>query len=624
MKTPWAVLVVFAVGACGFDPSPVLEERFGCKSTSECVSGHRCYAGVCTKDAVIPGGGGSGGATGGSGGNDGGELFEGDGGEFDAGLNTDAGPDDAGENDSGFDSGTFDAGISDAGMDSGTFDAGLDAGKVDGGSDSGIDAGPFDAGLGSWPGCLVVGPADLDGGPSGNLTTPLRNTLTGHLVELSARWDAGAVNVANPMLGDTSYNASDWESFFTDYFVTQGRPYTNDLRNFMGYATFAWNSPASRAQVQEGLSRALWKKFGTITAAYPSNLAAALVSDAGTRVTMNNVQRFFADMGGPGAGTSSATRGLWFSRIAQHVNQYPNWLKWNVILDGGSAPYTAAYRAQVWVALRDVAPLDACTRAGVTQTLALDAGTLGLWNATQPLFHDNRQMPNATPYAFANLLSAVPSSLFVVRNIFQQESLSNVSAATLEIAAYQGMNISTSAIGSLSENPFPADVPASLTETTLEAALWTGGFHGNDFVIGATPAIDSRRNALIARAGAVDNQYLRSNVGAAYFQGNPGALFSSTSLVFVTDTSRTLELAVVRFDAGFKEPMNQFLFMADLFTLDGGSLPFTRVFPDGGVTRALRPVGRNAGGRITSINTDAGLYTFTVDDGGFVQSYVKN
>lgn len=70
----------------------------------------------------------------------------------DAGVNDDAGGEDAGEVDAGFDAGEVDAGPEDAGFDAGEVDAGPeDAGFDAGPEDAGFDAGPEDAGFDAGP-----------------------------------------------------------------------------------------------------------------------------------------------------------------------------------------------------------------------------------------------------------------------------------------------------------------------------------------------------------------------------------------------------------------------------------------------------------------------------------------
>jgi hypothetical protein len=138
---------------------------------------------------------------------------------------------------------------------------------------------------------------------------------------------------------------------------------------------------------------------------------------------------------------------------------------------------------------------------------------------------------------------------------------------------------------------------------------------------------------LLNAAGPAALEYLRSQVAAEecgreaprrlFFQECPQEFFASISNQYFTDSWHTLDLALQRFDAGHKEPLNQFLFFADTYT-NGGA--FTKIYTldvNGGLTVNDARIGRDGNGRLVEIvraeeNT---LYHFTLDAQGDTIAY---
>ncbi len=506
-----------------------------------------------------------------------------------------------------------------------TTSGGAGGGAVGGGSGGAgggtVDAGKVDAGL-PWLPCLGATYLTLDAG-AGGLSASDRTALINALDVIAYNWVQTSVDQANAVLMSGPYSAAAYEAFFTEYFVTLGRPWTNGIRNYIGYPVFFWAPAPQRTLLQEGLTRAAWKKLDGLATALGNNVGPALAADSGIRETLFSVGAFFTAFESSLSLIAPQMRGYWVARLAELVAAHPTILGASPTFSGTTQPYLAAYRAQTWMALADVRPLDACAANGIASTLGLTGTRATLMTKNGVLLHDNNALPQSTLTAISSLVDAFPTPLVVFGHVVQADSLNNVAPTNVGFGSRGEVGITNVAPGTQLENPFPAEVAAVSTDTWLEGLLYSAHFSIQRELIDANPVRASRRDALIARAGTTDKQFLRSMTGAAFFQSYPSTLIPSTSLQYWTDSARTLDVALVRFDAGFKEPINQFLFMADLYSVDGGVVPAYRMWPDASVDRAAWPVIRNAAGHITTLTTDGGKFVFTIDDGGFVTSWTR-
>lgn len=182
-------------------------------------------------------------------------------------------------------------------------------------------------------------------------------------------------------------------------------------------------------------------------------------------------------------------------------------------------------------------------------------------------------------------------------------------------------NSFSSAIGAATGNPFSPEVPPYASD------LFTGALvhelnHGIDATSAyGVPALAERRAALLARAGCDHLDFLRSVLEDCWFQSNPGEFVASMSNIFGVYTERTLDVALDRMGAGRNEPMNQFLFMLELYSGGGDHSYFWKVnseVPPATVQRWTVPLARNPDGYIQSFDWSGERYSFTLDPGGWV------
>jgi hypothetical protein len=146
-----------------------------------------------------------------------------------------------------------------------------------------------------------------------------------------------------------------------------------------------------------------------------------------------------------------------------------------------------------------------------------------------------------------------------------------------------------------------------------------------------TTMLAAREQALIEQAGSDELQYLRQ--GNFFVPTGRVEFFASMSSQFVSNTQRMLDLAVKRFGKEKKEPINQFVFFAEVYSNGGLKVPFYLMNPSTcgltvqtmTLTRSLfgyengKPVATNSG-FITGLLIGKEKYTFRVDVQGNVTS----
>ena len=76
------------------------------------------------------------------------------------------------------------------------------------------------------------------------------------------------------------------------------------------------------------------------------------------------------------------------------------------------------------------------------------------------------------------------------------------------------------------------------------------------------------------QAGPYTENYLR-DCGYGFFQDAPQEFFASISNQYFASSEHTLQLGIERFNQGRAEPLNQFLFFADVYSQGSSSTFFS-------------------------------------------------
>jgi hypothetical protein len=106
-----------------------------------------------------------------------------------------------------------------------------------------------------------------------------------------------------------------------------------------------------------------------------------------------------------------------------------------------------------------------------------------------------------------------------------------------------------------------------------------------------------------------------------FFYNNPQEFFASISNQWFTDGWKTIELGLVRFDNGYLHPINQALFILDVYSLYSDSSSFYAIDVAGNLVHDWHHISRDAEGNIIAIFGDTSIYNFSFDSNGDVISY---
>jgi hypothetical protein len=267
-------------------------------------------------------------------------------------------------------------------------------------------------------------------------------------------------------------------------------------------------------------------------------------------------------------------------------------------------------------------------RAQVADLVGMEGTRRTLFVDRAALVMDNSRLSEDQLAVLDNLLGLVPPALHDTRAIGVVDLIGPFPPELTWWGFFGGkggeINIFSTAPGAVRGNPFPPDV-APATDELFTAAL----AHEVNHIVGAfaverNAKLRARRNRLVAAAGCEPERYLRSMLPACFFVQAPQEFFASIANQWFTDTARTLELALVRFDRGIRHPLDQFLFFAQVYSGKGKETWFYEMLlPHGGVERTAVPVTKNRAGQITSLTFDGTTYHFTLDRSGNVTSYTR-
>jgi hypothetical protein len=463
------------------------------------------------------------------------------------------------------------------------------------------------------------------------LTPQDKSALTICLNTLASGYDPTAAAQCNSILSKPEYTATAWQSFFNEYFTTNA--FTDPLRDYLLGFTFGGFNIDVRRRVQMGLVVPLENIAERIMQTYPSGLGSALAGDANLRQTLFNAHRFLSHilvgpqgiLGSPPI-ADAATKQSIYDFYRAHVGRYPNYLRADVVLDRLAEAYVPLIRAQVHVNLRDAIPMTAQAKQEIAQTLGLNGRRLDIWNLASVLVSDNLGLDSAQLDVIYNMLTVILQSLHELSAITVYMLLCHQNLpcwdnfSTFIPISRLSVNIFDIDVGCCPENGFPDDVDPYYSDLFSNVLAHEINHAVDANTIEQNPTLKARKNALIQQAGNSHMNYLRSMLPDGFFTQNPQEFFASISNQWFANSRHTLDLGVVRFRNGFREPINQALFFAEVYSQEGNTTRFYTLDTQGQLTLTLVPITRNANGHINGLTINSLTYTFELDSAGNVTS----
>ncbi|NIP40593.1 MAG: PKD domain-containing protein, partial [Candidatus Aenigmarchaeota archaeon] len=127
-----------------------------------------------------------------------------------------------------------------------------------------------------------------------------------------------------------------------------------------------------------------------------------------------------------------------------------------------------------------------------------------------------------------------------------------------------------------------------------------------------------REYELISRAGYNRTNYIRSDYPNGYFYQNREEFFPAISDAYFQDSYLTFNLTLQRFGEGYSQPIDQFLFFADLYSLGTNRTKFYTLDENGVINWRYAYLGRDYENRINYLRFEGKEYNFGLDNMGNV------
>jgi hypothetical protein len=323
-----------------------------------------------------------------------------------------------------------------------------------------------------------------------------------------------------------------------------------------------------------------------------------------------------------------------FDELLDFIELQPTTLKRSVTLSPGTHPYYATHKMHYYLAAlglvkTEIDKYPAFTESSKSQfaeALDLDGGVLRLWNEFDVLLLDNNFSNAAQQQAIYDLLSVVPRDLHNTSSITMYVPIGYVppfefSEGYFPFRPQLGINIGEFDVAVGEENSFPMDGPVGLISPFMGVLAHELTHVIDAYTVQLDDRLNARRAMLLEDAGRESLNYLRSMFGDTKFQDEPQEFIASIGNQWFTDSEKTIQLGLTRFDNGRPDPINQALFMAEIFSQGANLTRFYVVDTQGNVSSQQIPLTRNGLGFIDSLIIGAIMYQFELDPQGRVTAY---
>lgn len=272
--------------------------------------------------------------------------------------------------------------------------------------------------------------------------------------------------------------------------------------------------------------------------------------------------------------------------------------------------------------LRDAVPLNATVKSEIAATLGLSGSYQEIWNTFSILLLDNFRLSTSQKGSIQRLLTLTPFPLYASLSCISVRDFLGTSLVDIPLLINSGdlSNVSATEVGSVLQNQFPVDI-SSRTIDIFSAVATHEVNHIVDFhTVRPSAKLSARENALIAAAGVDSMNYCRSMFSPGVFISSPQEFFASLSNEWFADSRNTLNLAVKRFKGGRPQPLNQFVFFADVYSQGSDTTLFYTLDAQGILARTSVKLHRNASSFIDALVLPDSTFTLAVDGSGNVSN----
>ncbi len=458
-----------------------------------------------------------------------------------------------------------------------------------------------------------------------DLETQKKNLRT---ISQTKEWVQTCVDECNGTFARKDISVETWEAFFGDYF--RENAFTDPLRSYLWYPAFGWLSEETHDKLQRALVRPLINNVASAMQRHRFVWDRALVRDPVLYQTVMNSLRFLNWLGGdytkfrqPSSVLPQSIKDDVFEAQCGLLSEHPRWLRAGARLNSTKEPWAASVRAQLWMNLRYVEPLGSSRKKRISELTGLSGLHLRIWNEYSVLLIDNGVYDRDQLTAVYSLLRAVPRQLVRLGAIGTFEDWNSVrhsGAETFFLTPSGYISIWSGKPGegrTISE--FPKDIAELETDNfgMILAHEFNHTVRENCFTVEQ----ETREKQLIEEAGREAQNYLRSMFGGDVFVDGPQEFFASISNSYFADTAHLLRLGLKRFDDGRRQPLDQFLFFADVYSVGTNETRGYRLPGSGKLYSYPIPLERDAAGRIIAITVGGKSWRFVRNAEGKISDY---
>ncbi len=449
-----------------------------------------------------------------------------------------------------------------------------------------------------------------------------RANMMKHLKILNEEgWVDSSKNICNTIISRSTYDWQDWHHFF-DHFYKTNRP-TKKLWNYLGYPAYYWFNNTVHYNVQRSHLDIYSHKIDSLFNRYHKFLATSMVQDSTTRealfVYVNELAKLINK---PQSVIDTELKDSVIVKVEQWINEYPKFFKKSSDTEPSKLPYVGYIRWQFAAILIDLQPLSVDRVAHLIDLLDIKDRYAEIFKKYHIYIADNQGMRDKDLDFIDRFMALIPDTLTNHKYLSNRNYYYTDKQKSQDIYKSKGAINTFSHIGGYQENSFPDDMtPKSIDGFSVVVAHETNHRVDPDFIY-QHESWNSRRQQLLAQAGDDNMQYLRGN--ADYFQNAPQEFIASISNQWFTSSQHTLNHGIQRFEKGYHEPINQFLYFCDLYAVGGDTTRFYEIDTQGNIDMTHIPLSRNEQGFITAVHLPDTTYAFDVDDNGNVNAFKKS
>jgi len=451
-----------------------------------------------------------------------------------------------------------------------------------------------------------------------------QNILIEHLGIMNENgYVQSSVSACQPIMGDSGYDWQDWDEFYWDYF--HSIPPTSNLFQYIGYPMYYWFGDDIHYNHQKGMMRTLLDILTTVIGNQSgNNLGELFQDDINLR---NSFFVCFSQLSGFVNSDNSVldenSKQEILSELMQWVDNNQEYLLKSMDLNAFDYPYQGLIRRQAIMFLIDIEPLTDERAEYLAQYLDFTGLYRDILTEHKLYIADNNGMSQSDLEYINNIMTFLPDTLTNLRYLSNNGYFyyGTQSDDGVVIAGYSGGVNTFSTVGGYVENGYPSDIsPLYIDGFSVVVAHELNHRVDPDYIY-INEELNARRFQLLDQAGLVDLNYLRSNVGGEFFQNAPQEFIASIANLWFCSTEHTLNLALQRFENGYIEPLNQFLYFTELYATNSNNTQFYTVDTDANISMQSVPVFRNSDAFINQFEYDNLNYYFELDSFGNVLNY---